>query len=257
MITYDDLSLRDVHSYWGSGSVLLFERKGKYIACEASVNTDSNYPITLTEYATGERIISLRLKTFIRRVLCHHPVLGYADYKGIPLYISSAASRGMRKAVDSGNLNMYCPLNFQQAIKNHVLSIKRKVSKQIDSQGFIDPKLEKEYNEVLTINGYISRLRNANSLSRVGLAAMIEQCVNNNYAPVDTAINNLLEKDSMYGAILSKDFAVVRLDDGLKLFHRSSFVGDMDKEGNVQWNKELSKPARNIIDTLFNKVKGS
>ena len=280
MLQYGDLSLGDVNYYWG-GSILLLEKEGRKIPCKLyNVDTNANYPIVLRDLRTGERLVSLRLPAFIKRVLIHYPALGYGDYKGVPLYLSPRAGRERRKGVDDNNLSVLCPVNWAEAIIQRLKVLHKQGAELIDSGKTTVPQsITVEYIKLMRAHeGFGKRglsSRRARSplqyfagneaatpinLSPKALASVLYQCTNSIYPSLVKACRELQVDKDLVGMSVSKEFALIH-DKGappnsVALYHKMAMVGHLHfttKE--ITFNAKLNNATRRAIDLAFNRVR--
>jgi hypothetical protein len=249
MLQYADLELRDISYYWGE-STLLFERRGTFIPCRiGEIDAAADYPIRLVDSLSGDRLINLRLPSFISRILVHHPALGYADYSGIPIYISTKANRGRQKGVDHQNIRMLCPVDVQGKIIEAMQNVCRDGRAIIDGgQKDLPDAIRTEYRKLMELadkfgirSGPVARrwgqirtdengrpqlevrqppLRRAGNVIEGEIritnhnvrAKLLAQCVNDDYPAYRPAIKSLMSSKERIGTCLSKDFAVIKLE---------------------------------------------
>lgn len=285
MLQYPDLRLADINYYW-SGSILLRESKGRLLPCTlGNIDSSSSYPITLIDMATGERHINLKLKTFVRTVLIHHPSLGYGDYNGVPVYLAPRAGREKRKGLDTNNITALCPVDWAAAVNKCLAELTEEARRIASSnpRGSLPRSLTKRYNELKRLvvqvvpslgdgTQYIPRnlrqprrrLGVPNQSNMITIrddkmwASIIAQSVNNDYPPVRSARRTLRTTD-VVGVSVSRNFALVRSNDvdsgTVKLYHRMSCVGTMSLEsGAITFDKKLSKHASSAMELAFNNV---
>jgi hypothetical protein len=281
MLQYGDLSVRDISFYW-MGSILLYERSGVKIPCKIMEvqGGGERYPVVLSDMRTGERLVSLRLSTFVRKCLVHHPALGYGDYEGIPLYLSTSAGRTLRKGVDSSNLRVLCPIDWKGAIITRMKELSKQAIKLVDNGKKLSTKLSEEYQKLQQYVGGTStstsglqyftaarRRQGAPGAQDGGvrvkspnmLADTIHQCVNNLYPTLQEAIDRMTAKD-VAGVSLSRDFAIFKASTAPKntyvLYHKMAYIGDVNiNTGAVGYVKTLNAATRKTLSLAFNRVR--
>jgi len=279
MIQYDDLTLDDVSYYW-SGSILLRETKGKLVPCIIrDIDHGSEFPIKLTDMRTGEHHIGLRLKTFKRTVCIHHPILGYGDYKGVPIYLSPVAGRERQKGINRSHIFARCPIKWAAAVKESMLELRKEAHGIIEGgRQTLPSALTGDYFSMRTMlhtTGNLVRNRRQPLRSErwassdptpldlrrdATLASVIAQCVNNEYPPLTVAENALLDDSELHGKSLSRDFALIRVDSSsspiVNLYHRMSLVGTYNLlDHRIAYLPTVSSAARQALDISFNKLR--
>ena len=277
MLQYSDLTLQDVSYYW-KNSILLLERHGDMIPCNIiEIDSDKNYPIQLGDLRTGERLIRLRLSTFVEKVLIHHPALGYGDYNGVPLLLSVRAGQEKRKGVSSNNLSVLCPIDWTGAAKARLTELQAKANALIDGGRTTLPReLTEEYARVRgSVNTQPQRARRAGDMwmppsrktntgeihiaNQSTLAHIIYQCVNNKYPSLTQAMRTLQDK-KIVGVSVSRDFALFNTakDNIVDIYHGMAHVGCMIKPTglhNIIYNKALSHYAKRAVGLAFERVR--
>jgi len=274
MLQYEDLTLRDVNYYWRK-AILLFERDGAKIPCLIyQIDEDNRYPITLIDMRTSEKLVNLRLSTFVRQVLIHHPALGYGDYKGVPLYLSTRAGQNLTKGVDNNNITVLCPVDWGTAIKDRLTTLSKKANDIINSGKSTLPRdLSKEYLALQKAAAIWDSRNSQPNLSGTTIASgrvvihnnevwahVINQSVNNIYPTLGQALNTI-RRDTVgvTGVSISRDFAIVHTTKApagtAALFHKMAQVGYINLiSGDVAYNKNIKDETVQSLKLIFNRA---
>ena len=268
MLQYPDLSYNDIHYYWGN-SVVMLETKGVFTACYiSSINDNVKFPITLTSVISEQKVISLRLQAFIRRVLVHHPALGYGDYQGVPLYLSPAAGANLRKGVDRSNLSALCPINWKTAVAKRLKLVADKAQALISSgRTTLPAEVSRSHRDLRSLyqsmNNISSRGRRIDGIihihKRAVIAKLLEQSVNNIYPPLASALDIIKRSNNIHGISISRDFALLRTSHDTSntctVYHRMTPVGTINvNTSNFMPSATLSTPAQACVTTIFNQL---
>ena len=268
MLQYPDLTLDDIQYYWGN-SVVMLETDGAFTACViASIRSSNKYPIMLTSVLTGEKVISLRRQAFVRRVLVHHPALGYGDYKGIPLYLSPSAGQGLRKGVDRANLTALCPIDWKESVSKNLKAITTKARRLIrEGRSTLPVDVSRAYRDLTAMYSSMNHLSSRGSMiagvihitNRAITARLLEQSVNNTYPSVTKALLIITEDKALHGISVSRDFALLRTTgnspDTCTVYHRMTPVGTISIQGGgFSPSVKLSTTARKCVADIFNQL---
>lgn len=272
MLQYEDLTLRDINYYWRK-SILLFERDNIKIPCYISgIESDCEYPITLTSLLTETKVVNLRLPTFIDKVLIHHPALGYGDYKGIPFYLSTRAGQTLVKGVDNHNITILCPIDWRSILTKKLADISKKAASIIDGGNCTLPtQLSKEYSYLENLFVRRPALPYSRSCcsseavirtnhNKIMCAHIMTQSVNNKYPSLRDALISLGRKSPhRLGVSISRDFALLHSNNAprgsVALFHNIAHVGHINLlTGDVAYNTKIPYITIQSLQLIFNKV---
>ena len=267
MLQYPDLTLDDIRYYWGN-SIVMLSREGTFVACSiAGINREKRYPIVLNSVITGEHVISVSLPAFIRRVLVHHPSLGYGDYHGLPLYLSPRAGANLRKGVDDSNLTALCPFDWKASVRESLNEITKRARTIVaDGKSTLPVDLSMDYQRARNLYQSMQGLSQRGELSkgRIGVgdckvtASVMEQCVNNRYPTVPDAVETLESNLKAHGISISRDFALLRTDTlrkNVTVYHRLTNVGTVSTQScKFTVSKDLTTAAQQCVTLSFNRV---
>lgn len=277
MLAYSDLTLDDVSYYW-KHSILLFEKGGIKIPCKIyTIDDSSTYPISLQDLRTGSRLISLRLSTFVEQVLIHHPPLGYADYKGMPLYLSPRAGRELIKGVNNDNISVLCPVSVYNSIIKKLENMSSNIrTNYTDKKKPIPKQLVKDYT---SIKNTLSDLHEGGDVnfdkslrfivdrdsttviinSQKVLADLIYQCTNNRYMSINTGMEYIQDVSVVSGVSISRDFALINDTNVPKhcatIVHRLHNVGYIHRlSKDVVFNQNISSAGKELLNNELQKL---
>lgn len=267
MIPYD-LKVRDIDYYW-SGSLLLWLYRGSYLPVTVRIMGDDGdqQPLQIRRYDTGEALAMMSIDTFIEQCLVHFPAMGYADLDGVPVYVSPRAGQHRTKAIDQNNVTMVVPINLKQAASHALKELTTKYRKALMKDPMApmskpDQRKRALYNKLLVRGrpertGRIVRASNDTltmlpRLETVYEHRIVSQAVNKKYMTIPNALAYISKDPSVVGVAISTNCCIIRdMDRRLRLYYRTSPIGQVITATTVRLSPTISMPARRVLSTLI------